>query len=226
MVLRDCAGMSEPSLIADAISTKMPCVSPITYHVCFLPGIYLTTSAPVEVYISTARNLLRVHPVTQLGLRYIFTPFYHGLNQTSESLFVYSFNDSTELEVCSDDFHENNPSNLLRSSIAYNVSSEKCFQVKMSLDNRLSFSCLAGIFRLQITSNNPVGILYGLELSKDGNVSSSHVDKEQNGLNDWQYLPPVSTWGSRFVIVPNEQGVKVDIIIIGKYTYCVVTCKC
>ena len=177
----------------------------------------MTGTAPVDVYISIADSLLQVLPINQLGLKYIFTPFCLRQNQTCEKLFIYAGNDTAVLDICSDDFPETDFSNLVQSNITYKSSSANCYQMKLSTDNGLSFGCLTGISRLQITSNNPVGILHGFEPSLADNISELHMAKQHGGLKPWKSLPPVSAWGNIFIVVPSAHSLDILLTIIGKF---------
>ena len=114
--------------------------------------------------------------------------------------------------------------------------SRKCFKKTISLGDGLLLNGLSRIARLQITSDQPVGILYGRDESSATNRSSTTMNENVHGLREtsatntsstatdenetelaaWQFLPISLVMGKLFVIVPWVRSSIMQVKIIGK----------
>ena len=170
----------------------------------------------MDVFIRLHSVLLRVPPINQRTNSYLFRPLNQTRNENCEKLFIYAVNDSATLNICSNEFLQINMSSPSDHDIIKQEVSRKCFKKTVSLDDGLLLSGLSRIARLQITSDQPVGILYGLDLSSMPNRSSNATDESDEGLAGWHILPISSMMGKLFVIVPCVRFARMHAIIIGK----------
>ena len=186
---------------------------------CFqliISGSSLKSSGPVDVFIKLHSLLLRVPPINQLASSYLYRPFNQATNEICEKLFIYAANDSATLNICSNEFLKINMSSLSDRDIINQKLSRKCFKKTISVDDELLLSGLSRISRLQITSDRPVGILYGLAPSSMPNQSCVSAFEDDEGLVSWHFLPLSSTMGKLFVVVPWARSSDMLVIIIGK----------
>ena len=115
--------------------------------------------------------------------------------------------------------------------------SRKCFKRTISLGDELLLNGLSRIARLQITSDQPVGILYGrdessatnqsntttdeivhgLGESSATNTSSAETDESEKGSAACQFSPISSVMGKLFVLIPWVRSSIIQVNIIGKH---------